>query len=89
MPPKEKKQQQPGDGERSPIAPRLPAWIWLVAFLLVILWWASAGRPPSGHSISYSDFKAFVARGEVTEVSVSPDTVSGELRLDPNATEPP
>jgi cell division protease FtsH len=72
-----------------PAGPRLPGWIWIAALIFGILWWGTFGEEQAGHSIPYSDFKIFIARGEVVEAAVSEHAIIGRLEFDPGVTEPP
>jgi cell division protease FtsH len=69
-------------GERRPLGPQRPTFsIWYVLgalFLLAVVqaWFLT----PSGRTIAYSDFKSLVRGGQVLEVKVGDETITGKLR---------
>ncbi|MGN6644826.1 MAG: ATP-dependent zinc metalloprotease FtsH [Verrucomicrobiota bacterium] len=57
-----------------------PLWYLLALFLLVSLW-QSRSSNSSNREIPYSEFKEHLRRGEVTQCTVKPDTIEGQIRL--------
>ncbi len=50
-----------------------------LALLLVVTMFGGAGQP-SGNAIRYSDFRAYVAEGNVQDVQISSDSITGTLK---------
>jgi cell division protease FtsH len=69
-------------GERRPLPPQRPAFsIWYVLGLLFLLAVAQAWfLTPAGRQVPYSEFKAAVRSGQVVEVMVGDQAISGRLR---------
>jgi cell division protease FtsH len=69
-------------GERRPLGPQRPAFsIWYVLGVLFLLAMAQAWfLTPSGRTVAYSDFKAMVRNGQVVEVKVGDETITGKLK---------
>ncbi len=69
-------------GERRSLPPQRPAFsIWYVLGLLFLLAVAQAWfLTPSGRQVPYSEFKAAVRSGQVVEVMVGDQAISGRLR---------
>jgi cell division protease FtsH len=64
---------------RRPTTP--PAWIRIACFALFALFWMRMLSGPPTVELSYSDFKALVERGKVSDVTLRPQTVSGQVTL--------
>lgn len=62
-----------------------PQWklpIWHIIFMLVLLWvWQDAVSNYTVKTLSYSEFKEHVRRGDVVEAKVSPEQVTGRIVL--------
>jgi cell division protease FtsH len=76
MPPPEQPSKRPPDkGPR-----RWVPLIWYVLLTLFLLWtWQDAYRSMAVRTIPYSEFKAYVARHEVTECSIRQDEIVGTI----------
>jgi len=71
--------QPQGDGP-NPWVKQLMIWGGIfLALLLVVTMFSGAGKP-SGTLIPYSDFRAAVAEGEVQDVQMSSDSITGTLK---------
>jgi len=56
-------------------------WIWYAVITLIMLWvWQEAFRQLAVHTIPYSQFKQYVAQGEVIECTVRPDDIVGKIQ---------
>jgi len=64
-----------------PSGPLPPEWgkmIWYIPIVLFVLWiWQDIFTSIQVHNIPYSQFKAYVAKGEVTECDVKQDEIVG------------
>ena len=69
-------------GDRRTLSQQRPAFsIWYVLGLLLLLALAQAWfLAPAGRQIPYSEFKALVRSGQVTEATVGDQTINGKLR---------
>jgi len=69
-------------GDRRPLTPPRPAFsIWWVLGMLLLLALAQAWfLAPAGTPIPYSEFKSLVRRGQVVEVTVGEQTITGTLK---------
>ncbi len=67
-------------GLPNPLDPqwRFSLWYLLVAFLLLVLWQQTFSQL-AVRTIPYSDFKNYLAKGEVTECEVRDDEVTGKI----------
>ncbi len=76
--------------KNGPEGPRLPAvrppFLWYLMLMLILLWiWQDALRQVSLSTIPYSEFKARLARGEVSECTVEQDEITGKATPKPGA----
>ena len=63
------------------IPPQWRPWIWYAIWTLVMLWfWQESARQLVTRTIPYSEFKAYVARGEVVQCSVEQSEIVGEIQ---------
>ncbi|QDU63240.1 ATP-dependent zinc metalloprotease FtsH [Planctomycetes bacterium Pan216] len=63
-------------GDQTP--PNWRFWIWYaVATLLLLWWWQESFHQMQVKEIPYSQFKAYLAKGEVTKVEIRPETIFG------------
>ena len=75
--------------------PRTPKWsspLWYLPVMLLLLWlWQGTITQLSYKTISYSEFKSYLARGEVTDATVKEDTIEGKIQPKPQPvmTQPP
>ncbi|KLU05578.1 Cell division protein FtsH [Rhodopirellula islandica] len=74
--------QKKGDStDKSANEPSYPQWqsaLWYFSVLLLVLWlWQDFSRIAEVQRIPYSEFKAHVVAGEVTECELSEDTIEG------------
>ena len=68
-------------GERRSLTPRPGFSVWWVLGLLLLLAVAQAWfLAPAGQSIPYSEFKALVRGGQVVEITVGDQSISGHLK---------
>jgi len=59
---------------------------WVLGFLFIIALAQAALFLPTGRQVSYSEFKAMLRQGQVAEVTVGPDQITGLLKIqDPKA----
>src|SRR3954469_20251894 len=62
-----------------------PQWripLWQILFMLLLLWiWQDAITNYTVKTLSYSEFKEHLKRGEVTEAKLFPDQVTGKMEL--------
>ena len=79
----------PGDSEKPPLNKISGNWHLIIQVVigLLILWsWANAFRAVGNRAITYSEFKAHLAKGEVTDVQISSDQIVGVIK--PKAVKP-
>ena len=68
------------DPSKVPRPPLRPQFIWYVIMTLFLLWFGQdAMRQVVLRTIPYSEFKAHVAQGEVTECTVESDEITGKV----------
>ena len=61
-----------------------PPMLWYLFLMLIILWmWQDAFRQVALRTIPYSEFKARLGRGEVTECTVEQDEITGKITPKP------
>jgi cell division protease FtsH len=79
--------RQDGSG-RAPSGPRLPRFIWwYIPLILLVLWaWQDLVYSMKIHTIPYSEFKQYLAEGEVAECQVKQNEITG--RIVPKAASP-
>jgi cell division protease FtsH len=64
------------------------SWIWFVLMTLALLWlWQEGPREVSTRTISYSQFKEYVRKGEVTDCSVEQTEIVGKIEPPAKAAE--
>ncbi len=74
------KQQDPGNGGGNPWMRSLMIWVGiLLALALFVQMFGGSSSQASGNTIPYSTFLDRVEEGQVRQVNVSPDTITGEL----------
>ncbi|HCB75041.1 MAG TPA: cell division protein FtsH [Sphingomonas bacterium] len=74
------KQQDPGNGGGNPWMRSLMIWVGiLLALALFVQMFGGSSSQGSGNTIPYSTFLDRVEEGQVRQVNVSPDTITGEL----------
>jgi len=67
-------------GEPKPNPPKWSATLWYLPVMLLVLWfWQSAISQFTYRTIAYSDFKAYLARHEVTKCVVRDEDIQGEI----------
>jgi len=67
-------------GEPKPNPPKWSANLWYLPVMLLVLWfWQSAISQLTYRTIAYSDFKAYLARHEVTKCVVRDEDIQGEI----------
>jgi cell division protease FtsH len=74
----------PTESDKNPLKKLSGNWHFVIQLLIgvLILWsWANAFRSVGTRPISYSELKAHLAKGEVTEVQIAPDQISGIIKL--------
>jgi len=73
------------DKNAGKLHPRLSSMIWYFVFMVLFLWiWQGAISQVAVRTIPYSQFKTYLANGEVAEASVKHDEIVG--RIVPRAT---
>jgi cell division protease FtsH len=73
--------------EFNPLKPKWTSPLWYLPIMLLILWaWQSAVVQFSVKVIPYSDFKGFLAKGEVSECVVRQDSIEGKIQPKPEST---
>jgi len=56
------------------------AWIWFVVMTLAMVWlWQEGPRQVGTRTISYSQFKAYVRDGQVTDCSIQQTEINGDI----------
>ncbi len=74
------KQQDPGNGGGNPWMRSLMIWVGiLLALALFVQMFGGSSSQASGNTIPYSTFLDRVEEGQVRQVNVAPDTITGEL----------
>ena len=74
------KQQDPGNGGGNPWMRSLMIWVGiLLALALFVQMFGGSSSQAAGNTIPYSTFLDRVEEGQVRQVNVSPDTITGEL----------
>ena len=74
------KQQDPGNGGGNPWMRSLMIWVGiLLALALFVQMFGDRSGQAAGNTIPYSTFLDRVEEGQVRQVNVSPDTITGEL----------
>jgi cell division protease FtsH len=69
-----------GRPEDGPVPSARPLLIWYVILTLILLWlWQDAARQVAFRTIPYSEFKARLGRGEVSECTVEQDEITGKV----------
>src|SRR5215471_11817222 len=78
------RRDSPPKRDRKPTAPKWSSPLWFLPLMLLMLWfWQSTIVQFAYKTISYSEFKEHLARGEVAECSVKETTIEGRLELKP------
>ena len=71
-------------GGKGPLGKRPATTLWYgLAFLLLLGLWQMFNFTSAGRAIPYSEFKALVKNGEVSDVTIGEQTIHGELRQAP------
>ncbi len=66
------------------LPPQWRWWIWYLIFTLGMLWlWQEAAHQVVYRTIDYSDFKNYLAQGEVVECSVAQTEITGKIQPKP------
>lgn len=74
------KQQDPGNGGGNPWMRSLMIWVGiLLALALFVQMFGGSSTQAAGNTIPYSTFLDRVEEGQVRQVNVAPDTITGEL----------
>lgn len=83
MPSGPTRDRKPGD--KRTLGPRSGGAVWYVlGFLLVMALVQAYFITPAGQQVSYSEFKRAIRSGQVAEVDVSEQTISGKYKADVN-----
>jgi cell division protease FtsH len=62
------------------LEPQWRLWIWYFLMTLLVLWvWQELGNQVEYRTISYSEFKTYLAQGAVTEAVVKQDEIDGRI----------
>ncbi len=76
-PQKPTSKDEPRDASTTPIRPLL---LWYLVMMLIMLWfWQDAFRQVAMRTIPYSEFKARLAKGEVSDCTVEQDEITGKI----------
>jgi cell division protease FtsH len=75
--------------ENSGTGGKVPVWVWVIALALITVWVIDRSGATAGLPIPYSDFKIFVARGEINEVAIGSDSITGKIKLKNSVDDPP
>ena len=87
MPNKGSAQGGPGTGRMPTISPPI---FWYIIVTLIMLWiWQDAFRQVALRTIPYSEFKAHLARGEVSDCTVEEDEITGKATPKPGVHDAP
>jgi cell division protease FtsH len=79
-----KPDKAPPKGNPGRIPPQWAAMLWYLPIMLFLLWmWQEAFANISVRTIPYSEFKALLRQGEVTDAVVKPDTIEGRIQPRP------
>jgi cell division protease FtsH len=68
------------------------AFVYFIVLMLIVWFWQEAISRVSVRTIPYSQFKEHLAKGEIIEVNVSPDIISGKIHprlADTGTNQPP
>src|SRR4051812_41295232 len=71
-----------------------PKWnfpLWYIPFMILLVWmWQGAFSQMTVRTVPYSEFKEYLNRGEVTEVSIKQDEITGTIvsKIEPAKAEP-
>src|SRR5579883_607080 len=66
-----------------PTGPLIPSWVWWVVFAVLLAWNAVTflvPRGPATISLSYTDFLTQIESGNVAKVTISGQSVNGQLK---------
>lgn len=66
----------------NPLMKNMAIWAAIIVAILLIASMFNAGGGEASKAISYSDFRAKVAAGQVESVSIAPDKITGKLKND-------
>src|SRR6202041_970587 len=62
------------------LEPQWRLWIWYFLVTLLVLWvWQEMGNQVGHRTIPYSEFKAYLAKGEVAEAVVKQNEIDGRI----------
>jgi cell division protease FtsH len=56
------------------------AFVYFIVLMLIVWFWQEAISRVSVRTIPYSQFKEYVAKGEIVEANIGPDVVTGKIR---------
>ena len=68
------------------------AFVYFIVLMLIVWFWQEAISRVSVRTIPYSQFKEHLAKGDIIEVNVGPDVISGKIRpraCDTGTNQPP
>jgi cell division protease FtsH len=84
----------PGKGKdrQKPPSETPPGWklpLWHILFMLLLLWmWQDAISNYTVKTLSYSELKDYVRRGEVIEAKIGPEQITGKVELKTSPSSP-
>src|SRR5260370_13313465 len=76
-------QQQPPKNNPDPPSQRWRIPLWYILLAILLLWVWQGVFQGTVHTIPYSDFKAYLARGEVVSCTLRQDEVLGVIKPNP------
>jgi cell division protease FtsH len=92
MPPVEPPPETPPEPRRPPPRSGWQRWQFLIWYLLLALWllflWQTSFGRANVRQIPYSQFKEYLAKGEVSEASVGQNEIRGVIELKKGTTQP-
>lgn len=65
------------DDNRQPVVPKQYSFLWLSAAIFLMVLWLQDGNQPRLHELAYSEFKTAVTNGQVAEVTLRQETITG------------
>ncbi|MEE3169588.1 MAG: ATP-dependent zinc metalloprotease FtsH [Pseudomonadota bacterium] len=65
------------DDNRQPVVPNQYSFLWLSAAIFLGVLWLQDGNQPRLHELAYSEFKTAVTNGQVAEVTLRQEAITG------------
>ncbi|MEC7376754.1 MAG: ATP-dependent metallopeptidase FtsH/Yme1/Tma family protein, partial [Pseudomonadota bacterium] len=67
------------DDTRQPVVPNQYSFLWLSAAIFLMVLWLQDGNQPRLHDLAYSEFKTAVTNGQVAEVTLKQEVITGRF----------